>query len=278
MPTYLGVVLLGTGALVSVIVVAATVAYALRETSGIQERWDTRTTAEREAYASQIAAAIPETNVIAGASSPAVPDSDNDGIDDALEGVLNTGPHNPDTDGDGIPDGQDPTPTDGGTTSPPRPRRPRPPEPPEPPEPPTPPEPTPPSPLPYIIVETDKDVLNETRGDSDYQDLAVTANSGDILRFRLRINTENSYATSLAIIDDLPTELEIIDPGNAPADLFDGGSPLIIEIEVGTHSFEYIFSARVKAGTTQDIINKLEAYNYFWIFDRDSDETLIDLL
>ena len=39
------------------------------------------------------------------AAGPAVPDSDGDGLSDALEAVVGTDPNRPDTDGDGLLEG-----------------------------------------------------------------------------------------------------------------------------------------------------------------------------
>lgn len=267
------------GIIITAITSAIIIASFMRETSGINERWGTRNESERQAYADQIAALVTDDNIIGnGYNVIGGPndDPDGDGLTNAEEGELGTDPNNPDTDGDGIGDSTDPKPTDGTDPKPPRPPKPRPkPEPPEPPEPPTPPipqPPTPPSPLPVVQIEVDKTVKHIY--ESVYHD-SLIANLNDVLDFRIFVEVINPYATSIVISDELPAQLEIVDHGNTPTSIFESNT-FIVDVEPGTHTFEYDFSARVKL-EAEIIENKAEAHNRFWIFDNDSDTTNITI-
>jgi len=260
------------GIIVTAIVSVVIMASFLRETSGITERWETRNSAERLAYTELIAAQVASDNVIGGGyDTIGDPDADpdDDGLSNAEEEVLGTDPNNPDTDGDGTGDKTDPEPTDGTKGRPPRPPKPRRPAPPES-EPPKPEPPFPPSPLPVVSIEVDKTVKHQY--DSFYQD-AIVAEFNEVLNFNIKVDILNPYATSIVIADELPTELEITDYGNTPSAIFEGTS-YIIDVEPGTHTFEYYFSAKVKSAA-EAIENKVEAYNRFWIFDNDEDSTRI---
>lgn len=246
----------------------------LRETSGTSERWDSRLDGSREAYESSIIAAAGDP--IFSPTNPADPDGD--GLNADEEDALGTDPNNPDSDGDGVNDGDDPSPTDPGKGAPPRPPRPRPPEPPEPPEPPTPPTPTPtpPSPLPYVVVEIDKTVRLSGQPASEAKDEIDTIVGAD-LDFDIALNISNRYATTIVVRDILPAELELTDAGNTGGGFFGQGDPFVITLEPGQHSFDYFFSARVKTGAGTTIKNQAEAYNRFFIFDRNIDITPIHI-
>ena len=125
-----------TGAtIVSVLLIASLVATFIRETSGIEERWGSRTMIERDADitnpAGDIADIPAETTDFTGPKLTGSGDHDNDGIPNGTEtdtGVFDpanpndtgTDPANPDTDGDGVADGieiilgTDPTDPDSG--------------------------------------------------------------------------------------------------------------------------------------------------------------------
>lgn len=98
---------MGVGGLVAgSVFLAFTVGNFARETSGMQERWASRTMAERDRDFMQPAEQLAG---LAGGSSldggPSADDSDGDSIPDAEEIKLGTDPNNPDTDGDGYWDG-----------------------------------------------------------------------------------------------------------------------------------------------------------------------------
>ena len=109
-----------TGAtIVSVLLIASLVATFIRETSGIEERWGSRTMIERDADitnpAGDIADIPAETTDFTGPKLTGSGDHDNDGIPNGTEtdtGVFDpanpndtgTDPANPDTDGDGLSD------------------------------------------------------------------------------------------------------------------------------------------------------------------------------
>ena len=107
-----------TGAtIVSVVIIATLGATFIRETSGIEERWGTRTMAERDTDITNPAGELDTPDETTPAVSPKVTgrgDHANDGIENSKEnnsGIYNglddpgTDPTNPDTDGDGVADG-----------------------------------------------------------------------------------------------------------------------------------------------------------------------------
>ncbi|RLC37285.1 hypothetical protein DRH29_02595, partial [candidate division Kazan bacterium] len=112
------------GGIVTTAIVSVTIiAYFLRETSGLNERWATRNAAERQTYTDLIASKVENDNIIgSGYYVIGGPDADpdGDGLTNTEEEALGTDPNNPDTDGDGTGDGTDTAPTDGQTGRPPR--------------------------------------------------------------------------------------------------------------------------------------------------------------
>ncbi len=110
----LGVAFWGTvGIVVLVAVLAATF---VRETSGIEERWGSRTAEERQTdLINPILVALakdkengtfqPNTTSHVTPRPTGASDHDGDGLSDDLEAILGTDPTNPDTDGDGVSDG-----------------------------------------------------------------------------------------------------------------------------------------------------------------------------
>ena len=127
-------------AAVGILIIASAGATFIRETSGIEERWGTRTLAERDAELNNPAHDIPdipgETTDFISPKVTGPGDHDNDGLPNSTEtgtGVFDptnpedtgTDPTNPDTDGDGVADGievilgTDPTdPNSGGILTP----------------------------------------------------------------------------------------------------------------------------------------------------------------
>lgn len=189
--------IIGATSLVAIVIVAL-VATFIRETSGIEERWQGKTQAEREAFMAPILAlaASPnyQSNVAPGTNSrPHGGDHDGDGIpDDEETGNGNplgpgTDPTNPDTDGDGISDrlerqrGTNPNdPADGGIT-------------------PAPPETTPAPVSNDLIVDNLYKVLSPN--DDNYDHFAEI-NLNETVHFRIHVEVINEGGSHQLLIED----------------------------------------------------------------------------
>ncbi|MDD5606036.1 MAG: hypothetical protein PHR51_01780 [Patescibacteria group bacterium] len=119
----------------------------------------------------------------------------------------------------------------------------------------------------------------KVRGESDatFRD-NITASVGDTLDFKIILNLQNDSngIKKVILTDTMSNELKYVPQSGNGDDLFSKGY-ITIEVEPGTKTYEYTFSATVVSGGSGAAINTAKAYEAKFAPNGATDKTIITI-